>query len=150
MCHAGATIRNGVPFLNDVWRNSAQSAWCGNRGFALRAKCESAPRSDYLDSVDFSSAEAALHPTTMDTTEIQTMSYRTCRHWKIAECSESAGIMSTPCFLSRGSTAGPPAIRVSLLARAMVLLFLIASTVGSSPAQPTIPCKGRENERLMD
>ena len=49
--------------------------------------------------------------------------------------------MSTPCSLRRGSTAGPPAIRVSLFARAMVFFFLIASTVGSSPAHPTIPSK---------
>lgn len=63
------------------------------------------------------------------------------RHWKIAECSESAGIISTPYSLRRGSTAGPPAIRVSLFASAMVFFFLIASTVGSSPAHPTIPSK---------
>lgn len=49
--------------------------------------------------------------------------------------------MSTPYSLRRGSTAGPPAMRVSLLARAMVFFFLIASTVGSSPAQPTMPSK---------
>lgn len=47
--------------------------------------------------------------------------------------------MSTPYSLRRGSTAGPPAIRVSLFASAMVFFFLIASTVGSSPAQPTMP-----------
>ena len=57
----------------------------------------------------------------------------------MAECSESAGIMSTPYSLRSGSTAGPPAMRVSLFASAMVFFFLIASTVGSNPAQPTIP-----------
>eukprot|EP00614_Pseudopedinella_elastica_P038414 CAMPEP_0181270916 /NCGR_PEP_ID=MMETSP1097-20121128/7080_1 /TAXON_ID=35684 /ORGANISM="Pseudopedinella elastica, Strain CCMP716" /LENGTH=56 /DNA_ID=CAMNT_0023371225 /DNA_START=8 /DNA_END=174 /DNA_ORIENTATION=- len=34
---------------------------------------------------------------------------------------------------------GPPAMRVSLLASAILLPFLIASMVGSKPAQPTMP-----------
>lgn len=56
--------------------------------------------------------------------------------------------MSTPYSLRRGSTAGPPAIRVSLFARAIVFLVLIASTVGRSPAQPTIPSRANvSNQR---
>mmetsp|Transcript_20380 Transcript_20380/g.60288 ORF Transcript_20380/g.60288 Transcript_20380/m.60288 type:complete len:205 (+) Transcript_20380:749-1363(+) len=62
-----------------------------------------------------------------------------CKHWKMAECSESAGVIFAPCFLSRGRMAGPPAMSVSLFARAMVRPSLIASTVGSSPAHPTTP-----------
>lgn len=63
----------------------------------------------------------------------------TWRHWKIAECSESAGMTLTPYFFNRGTIAGPPEMRVSLLAKAMVFFFLMASTVGSKPAQPTMP-----------
>mmetsp|Transcript_8414 Transcript_8414/g.20591 ORF Transcript_8414/g.20591 Transcript_8414/m.20591 type:complete len:236 (+) Transcript_8414:898-1605(+) len=62
-----------------------------------------------------------------------------CRHWNIAECSESAGVMKTPCFFSRGTITGPAAMRVSLLASATSLPFSIAAMVGSSPAQPTMP-----------
>ena len=47
--------------------------------------------------------------------------------------------MVTPCFSSRGRITGPPAMRVSLLASAKRLPFLMASMVGSSPAQPTMP-----------
>lgn len=50
--------------------------------------------------------------------------------WKIAECSESAGKILTPYFLARGSTNGPPAIKVSLFARAMSFPASIAATVG--------------------
>mmetsp|Transcript_10264 Transcript_10264/g.15456 ORF Transcript_10264/g.15456 Transcript_10264/m.15456 type:complete len:204 (-) Transcript_10264:288-899(-) len=62
-----------------------------------------------------------------------------CRLWKMAECSESAGIMSALYSSSRGKITGPPAMRVSLFARAMVFPFLMASMVGRRPAQPTIP-----------
>lgn len=57
----------------------------------------------------------------------------------MAECSESAGRMCTPCFLASGSTKGPPAMRVSLLARQMSLPASMAATVGRSPAHPTMP-----------
>mmetsp|Transcript_94 Transcript_94/g.253 ORF Transcript_94/g.253 Transcript_94/m.253 type:complete len:209 (+) Transcript_94:597-1223(+) len=60
-------------------------------------------------------------------------------HWKIAECSESAGRILTPFFSASGKTYGPPAISVSLLARQMSFLASMAATVGFSPAHPTIP-----------
>lgn len=63
----------------------------------------------------------------------------TCMHWKIAECSLSAGKRLTLCFAARGSTYGPPAMSVSLFARQMSLPASMAATVGWSPAHPTIP-----------
>mmetsp|Transcript_9984 Transcript_9984/g.31281 ORF Transcript_9984/g.31281 Transcript_9984/m.31281 type:complete len:213 (+) Transcript_9984:663-1301(+) len=60
-------------------------------------------------------------------------------HWKSAECSLSAGRILTPCFSMSGTMCGPPAMSVSLLARQMSLPALMASTVGCSPAQPTMP-----------
>mmetsp|Transcript_27927 Transcript_27927/g.65007 ORF Transcript_27927/g.65007 Transcript_27927/m.65007 type:complete len:276 (-) Transcript_27927:124-951(-) len=62
-----------------------------------------------------------------------------CRAWKMAECSESAGVMVTPYSSSRGRITGPPAMRVSLFASAIRFFFLIASMVGKRPAQPTMP-----------
>lgn len=62
-----------------------------------------------------------------------------CRHWKIALCSESAGSILTLYVFNRGTTTGPPAMRVSLLASAMSLPALMAATVGNKPAHPTIP-----------
>mmetsp|Transcript_3793 Transcript_3793/g.11254 ORF Transcript_3793/g.11254 Transcript_3793/m.11254 type:complete len:255 (+) Transcript_3793:627-1391(+) len=59
--------------------------------------------------------------------------------WKMAECSESAGVIATPCFSRSGRIAGPPAIRVSLLASAMSLPASMAATVGARPAVPTTP-----------
>lgn len=54
-----------------------------------------------------------------------------CHHtWKMAECSESAGRILMLCFLARGSTKGPPAISVSLLANAMSFPASMAATVG--------------------
>eukprot|EP00966_Prymnesium_polylepis_P000027 540-Prymnesium_polylepis.1 len=50
----------------------------------------------------------------------------------MAECSESAGVIFALYFLSSGRMTGPPAMRVSLLARAIVRPSLIASIVGSS------------------
>mmetsp|Transcript_1093 Transcript_1093/g.3085 ORF Transcript_1093/g.3085 Transcript_1093/m.3085 type:complete len:224 (-) Transcript_1093:89-760(-) len=61
------------------------------------------------------------------------------RHWKIAECSESAAVILAPYFSRSGRMMGPPAMSVSLLARAMVRPSLMASIVGSRPAQPTTP-----------
>ena len=66
-----------------------------------------------------------------------------CRHWKMAECSESAGSRRLPLFFSSGSTTGPAAIRVSLLARARSFPARIAARVGNRPAQPTIPVTTR-------
>lgn len=50
--------------------------------------------------------------------------------WNIAECSESAGSIFTLCLCARGSTKGPPAIKVSLFANAMSFPASIAATVG--------------------
>jgi hypothetical protein len=50
--------------------------------------------------------------------------------WKMAECSESAGKILLPYFLANGSTYGPPAIKVSLLAKAISFPASIAATVG--------------------
>mmetsp|Transcript_10083 Transcript_10083/g.26131 ORF Transcript_10083/g.26131 Transcript_10083/m.26131 type:complete len:222 (-) Transcript_10083:109-774(-) len=61
------------------------------------------------------------------------------RHWKMAECSESAAVIFAPYFSSSGRMIGPPLIRVSLLASAIVRPSLIASMVGSRPATPTTP-----------
>lgn len=55
------------------------------------------------------------------------MSFHT---WNTAECSESAGRIFTLCLWARGRTKGPPAIRVSLLAKAMSFPASIAATVG--------------------
>ena len=59
------------------------------------------------------------------------------RHWKMAECSESTGMISTPsCFASR-ITSSPAQTRVSLLARPMRLWALMAASVGFRPSIPT-------------
>ena len=42
-------------------------------------------------------------------------------HWKMAECSESAGRIFTPYFLASGTMWGPAEMSVSLLARQMFL-----------------------------
>mmetsp|Transcript_35696 Transcript_35696/g.90036 ORF Transcript_35696/g.90036 Transcript_35696/m.90036 type:complete len:339 (+) Transcript_35696:777-1793(+) len=60
-------------------------------------------------------------------------------HWNSALCSLSAGRILTPYSSASGSTYGPPAMSVSLLARQMSLPCLMAATVGCSPAQPTMP-----------
>ena len=57
----------------------------------------------------------------------------------MAECSESAGVILAPCFVSSGRMTGPPAISVSLFASAIVRPSLIASIVGKRPATPTTP-----------
>mmetsp|Transcript_55482 Transcript_55482/g.131754 ORF Transcript_55482/g.131754 Transcript_55482/m.131754 type:complete len:202 (+) Transcript_55482:590-1195(+) len=62
-----------------------------------------------------------------------------CSDWKMAECSESAGVILTPYFLRSGRMTGPPEMSVSLFASAISLPASIAATVGSSPAHPTMP-----------
>src|SRR5215210_4207780 len=61
------------------------------------------------------------------------------RHWKIAECSESTGIMRLP--LARFMTHSPPATSDSLLARATWFPAASAPTVAARPAKPTIPLR---------
>mmetsp|Transcript_13347 Transcript_13347/g.49945 ORF Transcript_13347/g.49945 Transcript_13347/m.49945 type:complete len:234 (-) Transcript_13347:124-825(-) len=70
---------------------------------------------------------------------LRAFSGRPWMHWKIAECSLSAGKIFTPCFTARGTIHGPPAMRVSLFARQMFFPASIAATVGGNPAHPTIP-----------
>ena len=60
------------------------------------------------------------------------------KHWNIAECSLSMGSISTLYSVANAVINGPPATKVSLLARPIVFLHLIASTVGSIPAAPTM------------
>ena len=57
----------------------------------------------------------------------------------MALCSLSAGTILILCSATRGLITGPPEISVSLLARAMSFLALMAAIVGSKPADPTIP-----------
>ena len=59
------------------------------------------------------------------------------RDWNNAECSESIGIMVTLCFSASRITISPANTNVSLLARPIVVPFLIASRVGINPAEPT-------------
>ena len=61
----------------------------------------------------------------------------------MAECSESAGSNRLPLSFSSGRTTGPAAIKVSLFANAISLPAFIAESVGSRPAQPTIPVTTR-------
>ena len=61
-----------------------------------------------------------------------------CRHWKIAECSESTGTISAPHFWARSITNSPAQTKVSLLAKAMRLPESMAASVGLNPAMPTI------------
>ena len=59
------------------------------------------------------------------------------RHWKIAECSESTGMISALYFFASAITSWPAQTRVSLLARPMRLWARIAAKVGFNPTMPT-------------
>ena len=59
------------------------------------------------------------------------------RHWNMAECSESTGRIGELYFLAKSMTTDPPATRVSLFARAIILPAFIAEIVGLSPLNPT-------------
>ncbi|MPN01213.1 hypothetical protein SDC9_148419 [bioreactor metagenome] len=61
-----------------------------------------------------------------------------CRHWKIAECSESTGITGIPFSMASFITIDPAATKVSLFARAMAFPASIASSVGPRPLKPTM------------
>ena len=60
------------------------------------------------------------------------------RHWKIAECSESTGIIGALCFCASEVTIPPAATKVSLFAKAMIFPASIAERVGFSPLNPTM------------
>ena len=59
------------------------------------------------------------------------------RHWKMAECSLSTGIISAPYFRAASITSSPAHTSVSLLARAIRLPASMAAIVGQRPAIPT-------------
>ena len=59
------------------------------------------------------------------------------RHWNMAECSESTGIIGALYLRARSITTLPPATRVSLLARAITFPAFIAAIVGLRPLNPT-------------
>ena len=56
------------------------------------------------------------------------------KHWKMAECSESTGRIGTRYSSAKPMINSPATTRVSLLAKAIALPFLIASIVGRKPA----------------
>ena len=58
------------------------------------------------------------------------------RDWKIAECSESTGMISAPVSKVRAMTISPAQTRVSLLARAMRFFSSMAASVGFRPTLP--------------
>ena len=61
--------------------------------------------------------------------------------WKIAECSLSTGKSFTPFSFTSLVIICPATTKVSLFARAISFLALIASIVGKRPANPTIAFK---------
>ena len=65
------------------------------------------------------------------------MSRTVCRHWKMAECSESTGTISAPYFCAVSMTSSPAQTNVSLFASAIRFPARIAASVGLSPATPT-------------
>ena len=60
-----------------------------------------------------------------------------CRHWKMALCSESTGMMATPFSAAKRFTSSPAHTSDSLLANASVLPASMAATVGFRPEMPT-------------
>ena len=58
------------------------------------------------------------------------------RHWKIAECSLSTGMISAPIFAACFITSVPAQTRVSLLARAILFFSRMAASVGLRPTDP--------------
>ena len=64
---------------------------------------------------------------------------RRCRHWWMAQCSESTGTISAPGVRRARCTTGAPAMSDSLLARARRRPASSAARVTGSPAKPTTP-----------
>ena len=60
------------------------------------------------------------------------------RHWKIAECSESIGSISTRFSWANLVIRSPATTSVSLLARAICFPAFTARKVGSKPEKPTM------------
>src|SRR3954447_21781887 len=63
--------------------------------------------------------------------------------WCSAECSESTGISCAPVASASGITRSPPTTSDSLLASATSMPSVSATTVGPSPAEPTIALSTR-------
>ena len=63
--------------------------------------------------------------------------------WCSAECSESTGISCAPVASASAVTSSPPTTSDSLLARATSMPSVRATTVGPSPAEPTIALRTR-------
>ena len=61
------------------------------------------------------------------------------RHWWMAQCSESTGMISAPGVARTRCTTGPPAMSDSLLASANRRPASSAARVTGSPAKPTTP-----------
>ena len=57
-----------------------------------------------------------------------------CKHWNIAECSESTGNIFTLFSVASLVISSPPTTSVSLLASAISFFHLIALIVGNKPA----------------
>ena len=68
---------------------------------------------------------------------ISFLSPQPMRHWKIAECSESTGMISAWYFSASAITSSPAQTSVSLLARPMRLPARMAARVGFRPTMPT-------------
>src|SRR5215218_8383527 len=98
--------------------------------------CASASLGPASTSLAFSK-EKKGPPEAVNSSSLISSSRLPSRHWKIAECSESTGIMRL--FAARSITHSPPATRDSLLARATRLPACRAPTVAARPAKPTIP-----------
>src|SRR5215211_6301514 len=100
--------------------------------------CLSASSGPTSTSLAFSN-EKKGPPDAVNNTPVISSSRLPSRHWKIAECSESTGIMRL--LAARAITHSPPATSDSLLARATRLPVCKAPTVAARPAKPTMPLR---------
>src|SRR5215212_116572 len=87
-------------------------------------------------------------PDAVNNTDLISSSSLPSRHWRIAECSESTGIMRL--LVARSITHSPPATSDSLFARATRLPACKAPTVGARPAKPTIALRTTSDGRLAN
>ena len=60
------------------------------------------------------------------------------RHWKIALCSLSIGIISDVCFFAKGIIKSPPATILSLLANNIFFPVVTAIDAAFNPAKPDV------------
>ena len=66
-----------------------------------------------------------------------------CRHWKIALCSLSTGMIGTPFSRARDVTSPPAATSTSFVASATGMPRAMASSVGARPESPTVATRTR-------